>query len=120
MAMRWYLGDRRTCLRYRIKGELWASVEMSVDVVVHNVCPGGALIEANLGPGFQSVRAAEICLVGQDAPVLVQVRHLTPLHHSPGEDRVLCGVEFVNVTNADRAAIDAFVRTCTARQSPSA
>lgn len=92
---------------------------MSVDVVIHNVGPRGALLEASLGPSFQSVRAAQITLSGHDGEVLALVRHVTPLHDSPAHDRVLCGVEFVNVTSADRAAIDAFVQACTARPSSS-
>jgi len=110
MAAKNRLGDRREHLRYDVSGQLWGSLDLSERVVLRNIAPGGALIEARLTPGMRSVRAAQILLHERGPQMNVIVRHMSPLSAAPDEDRYLVGVEFVNLSAAAQVELDQFVR----------
>ncbi len=110
MAAKRRLGDRREHLRFEVAGQLWASLDMKDRVVLKNIGVGGALIEATLGPGMRSIRAAQIALRERGPEVNVLVRHITPISASPTEDRFLMGLEFVNLSSSARADIDRLVQ----------
>jgi PilZ domain len=111
MAIRTYLGDRRTGRRFRINGEFWASVDVRLDVRLHNITTSGALLEARLSEGARSIRTGSISLPGGLA-LTVRVRHVTPVTDPLVDDLHLLGVEFVKMTSADRQAIAALVQAC--------
>ena len=115
MSFRAYLGDRRAGLRFRVSGELWASIDLRQDVVVHNITAGGALIELTLGPGLRSIRAASLCIPDEDRELLVHVRHASPVSDSPTDGRYRLGLEFVRLTTADRHAIESLVSSASTR-----
>jgi hypothetical protein len=119
MAIRAYLGDRRTGPRFQVNGQLWGSVDMREDVVVRNIAVNGALIEASLGPGMRSIRAAHITLPEGGPQLMVLVRHISALTDSHADDRHLLGVEFIKPTSADHQAIEAFVQAWNQRARPS-
>ena len=113
MAMRTYLGDRRTGLRFQVKGELWASVDMNDDVVLRDITPAGALVETTLLGELESLRAATLRLPG-GPELTAHVRHVSALDRALG-GRCLVGVEFVNMTDADRQALGAFIHSLKSR-----
>ena len=110
------LADRRGHLRFDVSGQLWASLDFKESVILRNIASGGALIEARLTPGLRSIRTAQIALREKGPELNVVVRHMAPVSTAPDEDRYLVGVEFVNLSPAVRADLEAFVRQW--RQTP--
>jgi hypothetical protein len=116
VVLRAFLGDRRGAMRYHVVGELWASVEVHDSVVIRNISPGGALLESRIGPTLRAVGAAYLRL-GRGPDLMIAVRHVTPLPLPPTHPRFLLGVEFVQLSNAARSALELFVQTRTAVSS---
>ena len=106
MAPRIRLGDRRECVRFEVAGNLWAALGVDQRVVIRNIGPGGALLEARLPPALRSLRSAQIALGESGAEVIVSVRHVSPMTTSTDEDCFLLGVEFINVSPEARTGID--------------
>lgn len=104
------LGDRREHLRFEVAGQLWASVDFGEQVVLRNIAPGGALVETSLTCVSKPIRAAQIAFRERGAELNVIVRHVSPVAAPPdGSPRYLVGLEFVNVSPAQRADIDRLV-----------
>jgi hypothetical protein len=109
MSPRVRLGDRREHTRFEVAGHLWAALSLGQRVVIRNIGTGGALLEAKLPPGLRTMRSGQIALRDGGADVIVSVRHVSPMTTVPGDDRVLLGVEFINVSPDARADIDRLV-----------
>lgn len=105
------LGDRREHLRFDVSGRLWASLDVSQPVVLHNIGVGGALIEAKVVGELSALRSGQLTLRDRGPDVDVLIRHTAPLE--PHEGRFLIGLEFINVSPATRACIDAYVQDWT-------
>jgi hypothetical protein len=104
------LGDRREHLRFEVAGQLWASVDFGEQVVLRNIATGGALIETSLPCVAKPIRAAQIAFHERGAELNVIVRHVSPVTGSPdGGTRYLVGLEFVNVSPAQRVDIERLV-----------
>ena len=97
-------------MSFDVAGQLWAALELSAQVVLRNLGVGGALVEARLAPGLQSIRAAQMSLHAHGAEMNVVVRHLTRLSSSPEEDRYLVGLEFIHITPTARSEVERLVR----------
>jgi len=111
------MGDRRAQVRYDISGQLWGALTVHAPIVLKNIAPGGALLEARLSTGLKSLRTGQIVLREHGPELNVVVRHVTPATTVPGEDRYLVGVEFVNLSPAARADVERCVRECQDRQA---
>jgi hypothetical protein len=110
------LGDRREHLRFEVTGRLWASVDFGEHVVLRNIATGGALVETSLASVSKPIRAAQIAFDERGAELNVIVRHVSPVTTSPdGDTRYLVGLEFVNVSQAQRVDIDRLVEDWHAR-----
>jgi hypothetical protein len=119
MGQKSRLGDRRACIRFEVAGDLWASFEIRQDVVLRNIGPGGAMVEATIpGGGRRPLRAAQLSLgdLGPELPVII--RHMTPDPQSRTADRFLLGVEFVNLSPSVQAGLDRFVREWAEQSQP--
>lgn len=104
------LGDRREHVRFDVAGQLWASLELSEQVVLRNIGGGGALVEAKLPEAIRTARTAQIDLGGRGREVNVIVRHVSPVTTAPENERYLLGLEFINLSPDAQADIDQFVR----------
>lgn len=111
------LGDRREYERFDVKGQFWASLNVRDSVVLRNIATGGALVEANVGCGVLAVRIGELYLSDEGPCLTVVVRH-TERMDPPDTQRYLVGLEFVNMTAAQRADLDQFLLSWPAPESP--
>jgi len=109
VAVKTYLGDRRTALRFQVNGELWASIDLRHRAVLHNITTSGALIEATLSRDQTPIRSASITLPGGGPELTVTVHHATRVDAAAAADRYLLGVEFVQLSSAGRKAITSFI-----------
>jgi hypothetical protein len=101
-------GDRRSRVRYEVFGAFWGTFDAGDAVVVHNLSPQGALIEAHQPLAVESVQSVCLILDGQPALADARVRHLKPL---PSEDRerYLVGVEFLSMSTQFHDAVERLV-----------
>jgi len=111
-------GDRRELVRFDVTGELWVSFELRKDAILRNIGDGGICVEvatATAPPGelaargFKPNQVAQISF-GDRGSVSVVVRHVSPVAAGTSEDRQCLGLEFVNVSASDRAALEVFLR----------
>lgn len=109
MAAKNQLGDRRGHVRFDVKGQLWAALDLSARVVVRNIGVGGALVEAKLTPGLRTIRAAQMSIREQGPTLSVVVRRLSPLSSAADEDRYLVGLEFIHISEAAKAEVERLV-----------
>ena len=110
MAVRMRLGDRRGHARFECRGQLWGELDLSKPVILQNIGPAGALVETALTTSQRSPHFALLSLQEDGPHLYVVVRHVTPASERPGEERHLFGLEFVRVSAADRARLDAIIR----------
>jgi hypothetical protein len=94
------IGDRRTKPRFEIVGDLWASVDVTTTMVVHDVGRGGALLESPLALALDSTHWVTALTDGQPHLVQIRVRHSTPVAATGPEPRYLVGVEFLRLSPA--------------------
>jgi hypothetical protein len=112
------LGDRREHLRFEVAGQLWASIDFGEQVVLRNIATGGALVETNLTCVSKPIRAAQLAFEQRGDALNVIVRHVSPLTEPPdASTRFLVGLEFVNVTAAQRLEIERLVDDWHARSN---
>ena len=83
--------DRRTSLRFEIVGRLRGSLATTQPVRLHDLSPGGALIELSFALPVDSQHSVQVASDGQVATVEARVRHVRP---SFEEGRFLVGLEF--------------------------
>ncbi len=107
MAPRSYLGDRRQGLRLRVHGELWASIDVRHQAVLHDITLSGALLEMTVSPVMRAARLTAVALPDGGPQLTGLVRHITPI--ADAGDRCLLGVEFIDTTGDDGSAIRAFI-----------
>jgi hypothetical protein len=104
------LGDRREQLRFEVAGQFWASIDLGEDAVLRNIGTGGVLVETGLTCLSTGIRGAQIAIDERGSEVTVIVRHVSPVTGSPnGGTRYLVGLEFVNVSPAQRVDIERLV-----------
>lgn len=95
--MRRKLGDRRVRPRYDIVGDLWGTLETVLRLPVHNVSPGGALVESDVPLVPHSVHHLMFDGDGHEAATQVRVRHVSPAASDDGRRLYLIGVEFISL-----------------------
>jgi c-di-GMP-binding flagellar brake protein YcgR len=101
MDTRDQLGDRRAYLRFNSAGQVWASLDRVEQVVVRNLSLTGVLVE--VPAGLQSMRIAQIALQDRGPVIDAVARHASPASDQLREDRFLVGLEFVNLSDDERA-----------------
>jgi hypothetical protein len=99
-GMKRRIGDRRTKPRFEIVGDLWASVDVTTSMVVHNVGRSGALLECAQSLAPDSTHWVTAITNGQPHLVQIRVRHITPVVNLANEPRFLIGVEFLRLSPA--------------------
>ena len=104
------LGDRRTHVRFDVAGQLWAALDLGSPVVLRNIGLGGALVEAKLAPGLQSLRAAQLSLREHGPRFSVVVRHMQSLSESAEDQRYLLGLEFVHLSATAQSEVERLVQ----------
>ena len=94
------IGDRRNKPRFEIVGDLWASVDVTTSMIVHNVGRSGALLECAQALALDSTHWVTAVTNGQPHLVQIRVRHSTPVVNVANEPRYLIGVEFLRLSPA--------------------
>ena len=94
-------GDRRGHPRFETRGPLSATLEIDSPVVLKKVEWGGREIEveAELAPGVNSFRFAQLVLGEGDKTLDVIVRHIEPLSPAPDEHRYRISLELMGVSS---------------------
>jgi len=113
-SVRWRT-DRREHERFDVTGRLWGALEEDAPAVLRNIALNGAMVEAAVAPAMRTMRIARISLRGPDLELVAAVRYMRSV--SDDDDRCLIGVEFINLSDADLAALDVFVSACRDGQS---
>ena len=98
--------DRRSCPRLEVVGTLPASLNVSSDVHILNIGPGGALIESKLPALVGSTREVTLTLDGESVRFDARVRHLTLVAGQGSENRYQIGLEFLDLPDASAAALE--------------
>jgi PilZ domain len=83
--------DRRTSLRFEIVGRLRGSLATSQPVRLHDVSPGGALVEMAFPPAVDSQHAVYVRWDHHVSTIEARVRHVRPSFEM---GRFLVGLEF--------------------------
>ena len=115
MGQKHRLGDRREHVRFDVSGQLWASLETLERAVLRNVGVGGALVEARLPPGIRTPRLANVAFGERGPDVNAIIRHVSPAAPDDESNRYLVGLEFVNLSPANREGIEEFIREWSAK-----
>jgi hypothetical protein len=110
MVVRARLGDRREAVRLSVRGQLWASLELTEQIILRNIALGGALIEARLPAGLKAIRAVQIELPDHGPTIEALVRHVSPVEDAAREDWWVVGLEFMKLSPAARADLDRLMR----------
>jgi len=113
------LGDRRVRPRYDIVGDLWGTVQTRLRLPLHDVGPGGALLECRVPLEAESVHRLVFDCDGAEAATQVRVRHVRPTQSLRGERVYLIGVEFLSHHPALAAQIQRWMATGTIEAAPS-
>lgn len=92
--------DRRTSLRFEIFGRLRGSLATTQPVRLHDISPGGALVELSFALPVDSQHSVQLASDGQVATVEARVRHVRP---SFEVGRFLVGLEFTGPEHALQA-----------------
>jgi hypothetical protein len=82
--------DRRGRPRFEIVGQLRGSLVVFENLRLHNISPGGALLEADRSVPMDSVYEFRFEINHQPTRVSARVRHVRPT-----DGRYLLGIEFV-------------------------
>jgi hypothetical protein len=98
--------DRRSRPRLEVVGTLPASLNVSNDVHIINIGPGGALIESTLPALVGSTREVTLTLNGESVRFNARVRHLTLLAGEGSENQYHIGLEFLEPPDASVAALE--------------
>ena len=109
------MSDRREFARFDVTGRLWASLGEDHGAILHNIAATGALIEATVARPLRTMRVARLSLMARGPELTVGIRYMQPLPDRGGDDRYLIGVEFINLTPSELAALEAFVDACRQR-----
>lgn len=115
MRAREAMSDRREHARFDVTGRLWASFGQDHEAILHNIAATGALIEATVAPPMLAMRVARLSLMSPGPELTVGIRYIRPVLDRAGDSRYLIGVEFVNLTESELAALEAFVDSCRQR-----
>jgi hypothetical protein len=94
-------------MRFHISGELWGAIEVRQDLVIRDITPDGALLEGQLPVRLRALATASLRLSADGPELLVRVRHVSALDG----DRCRVGVQFVQLTSADRQALDVLIQS---------
>ena len=85
--------DRRSSLRFEIVGRLRGSLATAQPVRLHDVSPGGALVEVSFPLSVDSQHSVQLGVRGHISQLDVRVRHVRPAIE---RGRYLIGLEFVS------------------------
>jgi len=98
------VADRRASLRFEIVGRLRGSLATTQRVRLHDIGPGGALVELPFPPAVDSEHRVQVDVDGQTTDVDARVRHVRPAFET---GRFLVGLEF---TTTEQPLADALGR----------
>jgi len=90
-------GDRRVKPRFDIVGELPGTLEMVLNVPLHDISTGGALLHSHVSLPPDSVHRVLVTAGGQDFVMRVKVRHVRETISADSERSFFIGVEFISV-----------------------
>jgi hypothetical protein len=84
--------DRRSSIRFEIVGRLPGSLATAQPVRLHDISPGGALVEVSFPLPVESQHAIQLGAHGHVSTLNVRVRHVRP---AIDLGRYLVGLEFL-------------------------
>jgi hypothetical protein len=97
--------DRRITLRFEIVGRLRGSLATAEPVRLHDISPGGALVEVPFPLPVDSQQAVQIVTEDHVSAVGARVRHIRPAFEM---GRFLVGLEFTTPEHLVREALGTF------------
>ena len=97
--------DRRTSPRFEIVGRLRGSLATAASVRLHDVSPGGVLVEVPFLLAVDSHHAVHVTTEDRDSVLDARVRHIRPAFEM---GRYLVGLEFTTPEHVVREALGAF------------
>lgn len=103
------MGDRRGRSRFEIVGQLWGSLETLEWLHLHNLGPGGALVETRYRLAVDSVHRVRLAFEGVVTEVQGMVRHVTPQVAAGGAETFLIGFEFLPLAPAAQGLLDRII-----------
>ena len=84
--------DRRSSIRFEIVGRLPGALAIAQPVRLHDISPGGALVEMSSPLSVDSQHSVQLSVRGHLATVDARVRHVRP---AIDMGRFLIGFEFI-------------------------
>ena len=99
------MADRRTSLRFEIVGRLRGSLLTAEAVRLHDISPGGALVEVPFLMPVDSEHAVQLVTFDHVANLTSRVRHVRPAFEM---GRFLVGLEFTTSEHLVREALGSF------------
>jgi hypothetical protein len=96
------VSDRRTSLRFEVVGRLRGSLATAEDVRLHDISPGGALVEVPFPLPVDSQHAVQVATFDRVAALEARVRHIRPAFEM---GRFLIGLEFTTPEYLVREAL---------------
>ena len=102
------LGDRRGRPRFEIIGDLWGTLDTSIDMVLLDVGKNGALVQSTVPLVSQSVHHIVVDCSGLPTPARARVQHVRQVVGPDAHAYYLIGLEFLSVPAALEAQIVAW------------
>ena len=99
------MSDRRTSLRFEIVGRLRGSLATAESVRLHDISPGGALVEVPFPLPVDSHHAVQVVTYDHVSALEARVRHVRPAFEM---GRFLVGLEFTTPEHLVREALGTF------------
>jgi c-di-GMP-binding flagellar brake protein YcgR len=97
--------DRRLTLRFEIVGRLRGSIATAEPVRLHDISPGGALVEVPFPLPVDSQQAVQLVTDDHVSAIDARVRHVRPAFQM---GRFLVGLEFTSPEHQVRQALGTF------------
>lgn len=102
-------GERRSTVRVPTAGSVTSQIELDLDSDVLQLSPGGMMIRLTLSPEVGSRHGFTLAFEGRSIDVSAVVRDVKGLKTPDGSPEYDVGVEFDDVTPAQREFIEAFL-----------
>ena len=97
--------DRRLTLRFEIVGRLRGSIATAEPVRLHDISPGGALVEVPFSLPVDSQQGVQVVTEDHVSAIEARVRHVRPAFEM---GRYLVGLEFTTPEHLVREALGTF------------
>jgi c-di-GMP-binding flagellar brake protein YcgR len=100
------VSDRRSSLRFEIVGRLRGSLATAETVRLHDISPGGALVEVPFSLPVDSRHAVQVVTFDHVSALEARVRHVRPAFEI---GRFLVGLEFMTPEHLVREALGSVI-----------